>query len=127
MPDRSPNSRDAFASAATPTLRLGLVPQILMLFRAFMASPHRNKTLLLGIAIIVVVGATAFGQVQLNAWNRPFYDALARKDLGEFLAQLLVFGVIAGGLLVLNVAQAWLNLMTKITLREGLGRALFDE
>jgi putative ATP-binding cassette transporter len=98
-----------------------------MLFRAFMASPHRNKTLLLGIAIIVVVGATAFGQVQLNAWNRPFYDALARKDLGEFLAQLLVFGVIAGGLLVLNVAQAWLNLMTKITLREGLGRALFDE
>ena len=34
-----------------------------------------------------------------NAWNRPFYDALSRKDLQEFLAQLSVFGVIIGGLL----------------------------
>ena len=75
----------------------------------------------------VVIGATAFGQIRLNAWNRPFYDALARKDLGDFLGQIMVFGVIAGGLLVLNVAQAWLNQTTKLRLRRGLVRDLFEE
>ena len=49
------------------------------------------------------------------------------RDLREFLDQLMVFGVIAGGLLVLNVAQAWLNQMTKVKLREGVVRDLFDE
>ena len=39
----------------------------------------------------------------------------------------MVFGVIAGGLLVLNVAQAWLNQTTKVKLREGLVCDLFDE
>src|SRR5260221_3101913 len=39
----------------------------------------------------------------------------------------MVFGGIAGGLLVLNVAQAWLNQMTKLRLRRGLVRDLFEE
>src|SRR4029453_7465053 len=65
-------------------------------------------------------------QIRLNAWSRPFYDALARKDLWAFADQLLVFAVIAGGLLCLNVAQIWLNQLTKVKLREGLARDLFD-
>src|SRR4029077_10945979 len=79
------------------------------------------------VVLVVVVGATAFGQIRLNAWNRPFYDALAHKDLDEFLVQLMVFGIIAGGLLILNVAQAWLNQKAKVNLREGLVHDLFDE
>jgi putative ATP-binding cassette transporter len=63
----------------------------------------------------------------LNAWNQPFYNALTRKDLTEFFDQLAVFGMIAGGLLVLNVAQAWLNQMAKVKLREGVACDLFDE
>ena len=35
-------------------------------------------------------------QVQLNAWNQPFYDALQRRDLPGFLRQLGVFFGIAG-------------------------------
>ncbi len=35
--------------------------------------------------------------------------------------------MIAGGLLVLNVAQAWLNQMAKVKLREGVVCDLFDE
>jgi vitamin B12/bleomycin/antimicrobial peptide transport system ATP-binding/permease protein len=38
----------------------------------------------------------------------------------EFLVQLGVFGLIAGALLVLNVAQRWLGEMSKVKLREGL-------
>jgi len=102
-------------------------PQISMMFRALTASPQRNKILLLGVGFVAVIGATAFGQVELNAWNRPFYDALAHKNLREFVVQIMVFGIIAGGLLILNVAQAWLNLQTKVRLREGLVHDLFDE
>src|ERR1700745_82497 len=127
MADRSSKPFDVPATAAAPVAGLRLAPQMLILFRAFWASPQRTKILLLGVALVVVIGATAFGQVQLNAWNRPFYDALARKDLPAFLVQLMAFGAIAGGLLALNVAQAWLNQMAKLKLREGLVRDLFDE
>ncbi len=39
----------------------------------------------------------------------------------------MVFGVIAGSLLILNVTQAWLREMSKLKLREGLTRDLFDQ
>lgn len=56
-----------------------------------------------------VVAFSAYGQIRLNIWNKPFYDALSRRDLGQFLAQLGVFFVIAGALLVLNVGRRWLG------------------
>src|SRR6202011_4667803 len=94
-----------------------LAPQMAMMGRTFWASPERNKVLLLGVGLVVVISVSAFGQVKLNAWNQPFYDALSHKNLSGFLRQLMVFGVIAGALLILNVAQAWLNQMTKVRLR----------
>jgi vitamin B12/bleomycin/antimicrobial peptide transport system ATP-binding/permease protein len=104
-----------------------LAPQMAMMARTFWASPERNHVLLLGLGLVAVIGVSAFGQVRLNAWNQPFYDALSHKNLSGFLRQLIVFGVIAGGLLILNVAQAWLNQMTKVRLREGLVRDLINE
>ena len=127
MGDRSSKQSDLPATAAALVAGVSLTPRMLIMFRAFLGSPQRTKLLLLGVAIIAVIGATAFGQVRLNAWNQPFYDALARKDLRGFLDQLTVFGVIASGLLVLNVAQAWLNQTTKVKLREWLVCDLFDE
>ena len=127
MAERPSKTSHVPATAAEPAAGLRLWPQMSMMFRTFWASPQRNKILLLGVALVAVVGATAFGQVKLNAWNQPFYDALAHKQLRGFLNQLTVFGVIAGGLLVLNVAQAWLTQMTKLRLREGLVRDLLEE
>jgi vitamin B12/bleomycin/antimicrobial peptide transport system ATP-binding/permease protein len=125
--DRFSKASDASAPAAAPSAGARLAPQMLMMFRALWASPQRTKILLLGLSLVVVIGATAYGQIVLNAWNRPFYDAIARRDLREFLGQLMVFGGIAGGLLVLNVVQAWLNQATKVKMREGLVRDLFEE
>jgi vitamin B12/bleomycin/antimicrobial peptide transport system ATP-binding/permease protein len=102
----------------------GLVPQLGMMFRALLSSPVRNLLALLGVAVFIVIGATAYGQNRLNSWNKPFYDALARRDLREFIIQLGVFAIIAGALLVLNVAQRWLNETTKLKLREGLAHDL---
>ncbi|HUI21376.1 MAG TPA: ABC transporter ATP-binding protein/permease [Methylocella sp.] len=104
-----------------------LWPQLWMMITTFWSAPGRNRLVFLGGSICVVVGLTAFLQIQLNAWNRPFYDALSLKDFPEFLHQLLVFLEIAGALLILNVAQAWLRERTKLKLREGLTRDLFDQ
>jgi putative ATP-binding cassette transporter len=104
-----------------------LAPQLRMMLTTFVHSPGRNKLFLLGLAVCAVVALTAFGQIKLNAWNKPFYDALSLKDFWEFLYQLVIFAVIAGALLVLNVAQAWLRELSKLKLREGLTRDLFDQ
>ncbi|MGH6856354.1 MAG: ABC transporter ATP-binding protein/permease [Methylocella sp.] len=117
----SPPQSDAAASGQR------LAPQLWMMVKTFWYSPGRNNLFLLGLAVCAVVALTAFLQIKLNAWNKPFYDALSLKDFREFLYQLVVFGVIAGALLALNVAQAWLRELSKLKSREGLTRDLFDQ
>jgi putative ATP-binding cassette transporter len=97
-----------------------LVPQLGMMRRALWSSPVRNTLLMLGLGIFVVVAATAYGQIRLNRWNQPFYDALSHRQFPAFLGQLGVFGLIAGSLLILNVAQQWLAQMLSLKLRAGL-------
>lgn len=104
-----------------------LAPQLWMMIQTFWASPGRNILIMLGAALCIVVSLTAYAQIELNAWNKPFYDALSLKNFAGFLYQLMVFAFLGGFLLVLNVAQAWLREMTKLKLREGLTHDLFDQ
>jgi vitamin B12/bleomycin/antimicrobial peptide transport system ATP-binding/permease protein len=103
-----------------------LIPQFGMMLRAFWASPLRNALLVLAGAVFLVIVAVAYGQIRLNRWNEPFYDAVSHRDSAQFLFQLGVFGIIAGALLVLTVAQRWLTEMLKLKLREGLTRDLIE-
>jgi putative ATP-binding cassette transporter len=105
----------------------GLVHQCRELLIALWLSPGRRSLALLIIGTVFVICATAAAQVGLNAWNQPFYEAIAERNFPAFLDQLLVFTVIAGCLLVLNVAQAWLREMIKLRSREWLTRDLFAE
>src|ERR1039458_9437068 len=105
---------------------LKLLPQLGAMLRALIESPVRDSLLLLGGLLIGVVAGTSFGQIRLNVWNQPFYDALSHRDLDEFLRQLGVFVVIAGALLGLNVAQRFLTETLKIKLREGLVKDLVE-
>src|SRR5258708_26357583 len=98
----------------------GLVPQLGMMARALWAAPVRNTLFWLSGAVFLVIAVTAYGQIRLNNWNEPFYDALSRRDFEQFLLQLGVFGLIAGALLALNVAQRWLGETLKLRLRQGL-------
>ena len=93
----------------------------------FWASRERNKLLTLAAALTVVIAATAYAQVRLNAWSRPFYDALTRKDMLAFWKQLGVFAALAGVLLLLNVTQTWLNQTSRVVLRQGLVHDLMKE
>jgi vitamin B12/bleomycin/antimicrobial peptide transport system ATP-binding/permease protein len=104
-----------------------LFSELARMHSAFWASKERNKLLMLAAALVVVIAATAWMQIRLNAWNRPFYDALTHKDVPQFIRQLLVFAELAAVLLVLNVSQAWLNQSTRVMLRQGLVHDLLNE
>ncbi len=104
-----------------------LVPQLRAMTRSLLASPVGKTLVLLVAAIFVIVVATAYAQIRLNSWNKPFYDALSRRDFLEFWVQLGVFLLIAGSLLVLNVAQRWLGETLKVKLRDGLVRDLIRD
>ncbi|ESY75244.1 ABC transporter ATP-binding protein/permease [Mesorhizobium sp. M0051] len=104
-----------------------LSDQVATIRRALAASPVRKWLLWTAVGMMAVIIATSIGQVLLNRWNQPFYDALARRDMAAFLHQLLVFAAIAGGLLVLNIGQTWLNQMIRLKLREALTLDLIDQ
>jgi putative ATP-binding cassette transporter len=97
-----------------------------MMRRALWASPLRNGLVVVATCIFCIVAATAYGQIRLNGWNQPFYDALSHRNVHEFLIQLGVFGIIAGALLVLNVAQRWFGETLKLKLRQGLVQDLVE-
>ena len=95
-----------------------------MILRAILASPVGRRVIVLAAALVVAILITSYGQVILNDWNQPFYDALTRRDLNEFLYQLGVYFVIVACLLVLDVSQRWITETFKFRLREGLTRDL---
>ena len=104
-----------------------LFSQVARMSAAFWASRERNQLLLLAGGLVLVVAATAYMQIRLNAWNQPFYDALTHKDMPAFIRQLVVFAELAAILLVLNVSQVWLNQTSRVVLRQGLVHDLLDE
>jgi vitamin B12/bleomycin/antimicrobial peptide transport system ATP-binding/permease protein len=104
-----------------------VVAQTIGMIAALWASRERGIIFMLFLALVGVVGATAYMQIRLNAWNQPFYDAVSHKDISTFLNQLRVFAELAGVLLVLNVAQTWLNQKTKLILRKSLVEDLVDD
>jgi putative ATP-binding cassette transporter len=101
-------------------VKTGVVRQVRELLGALRSSAVAKTLAALVGGIVVIVAMTAYGQVALNSWNKPFFDAIARRDLRDFIVQLGIFAVIAGVLLVLNVAQRWLAETLQLKLREAL-------
>lgn len=104
-----------------------LLSQVRMMMSAFWVSPVRNQLIALGTGIFVLIVLIAIGQVAINRWNVPFYNALSDRNLSAFFHQLLIFFAIAGSVLILNVSQTWLNQMFKLKLRDGLARDLVGQ
>lgn len=126
MIDHSTRKTSPTSGAPDDDRRLRLLPQLAAMGHALLESPVRNSLLLLSSVLAAVVAATSYGQIRLNVWNQPFYDALSHRDLDGFLRQLGVFGIIAGTLLTLNVAQKFLTETLKLKLRDGLVRDLVE-
>src|ERR1700722_18327163 len=115
-----PATENSGTAAEGEIAHLGFARQIGLILRTIFGSHVRKALILLMAVTILVVVATAYGQIRLNGWNKPFYDALSRRDLRDFLFQLGVFFLIAGFLLVLNVVQRWLVETLELKLRQGL-------
>jgi putative ATP-binding cassette transporter len=115
------------AAATDAPADASLFSEVRRTIAIYAASRERKRLLMLAAGIFVVIAATAHMQVRLNAWNQPFYDALTRKDMREFIGQLGVFAVLASILLTLNVLQVWLNQTTKLTLRRSLVHDMVDQ
>lgn len=113
-------SHEPSQQAAPRVVNTGVFQQAAVLVGAWRASAVAKPLLALVIGLVTVIGFTAFGQLALNRWNQPFYDAISRRDVRDFIWQLGVFAMIAGGLLVLNVGQRWLVETLQMKLREGL-------
>jgi putative ATP-binding cassette transporter len=122
-----PQAPTVDALAAGVISKDNLFSQFTRMVAAFWASRERSELLLLAAGLVVIVAATAYTQIRLNAWNQPFYDALTHKNTPQVLKQLVVFGELAAVLLVLNVAQTWLNQTSRVVLRQGLVHDLLNE
>lgn len=68
-----------------------LLSQARMMMSAFWVSRVRNQLIALGTGIFVLIVLIAVGQVAINRWNVPFYNALSDRNLSAFFHQLLIF------------------------------------
>lgn len=114
------NKAKKAAAQSDEASQTGLFRQLGLITRAIAGSGVGQALVGLIVGLFVVIVATAYMQIRLNAWNKPFYDSLSRRDVHDFIMQLGVFFIIAGILLVLNVGQKWLGEMLKLKLRDGL-------
>jgi putative ATP-binding cassette transporter len=117
---------DASAADLAEAARTGAMSQARIIFRAIFASPAGRGLILLVVGLAVLILIASYGQIVLNRWQQPFYDAITRRDLNDFLYQLGVYFAIVGSLLVLDVSQRWITETTKFRLREGLTRDLLQ-
>lgn len=104
----------------------GMIAQVVGLTRTTFAGRVGKTVIALMAAAFVVICLTAYFQIRLNRWNKPFFDALSRRDLHDFTVQLGVFFLLAFWLTVLNVAQRWIGEMLKVKMREALARDLLE-
>jgi vitamin B12/bleomycin/antimicrobial peptide transport system ATP-binding/permease protein len=104
-----------------------LYHELIDLWRGVGPSKTRRRMVLIIVAIIIIVCLNAFGQLNLNAWQGPFYDAIDRRHYDNFMTELGVFLKIVAGLLVLVVTQTWFVELIKLDLRTILTRHLIDE
>ncbi len=120
---RDPQASPARAGGADESLH----DQLLSLLRALNGSRYRARLGWLAAGIVVVICANTAGQIRLNVWQGAFYDALEQKHVPAFAWQLLVFTAIVALLLMLVVAQTWLQEMSKVRLREWLTHDLIEQ
>ncbi|OLP42713.1 ABC transporter ATP-binding protein/permease [Rhizobium oryziradicis] len=121
---KTPVSDDVISAAG---LDMSFMDQLRMAGQSFWASRVRGRIILLSLSLLGVLLLLTYGQILLNRWNQPFYNALENRDLSAFWHELRNFFYIAAFLLVINVAQTYLSQMTALYMREGLARDMVDQ
>ena len=87
------------------------------LSKPYFSSEEKFKARLLLAAIVALNLASVYMLVQLNDWNRVFYDALQNKDQAVFWQQLGRFTYLAFALIVIAVYKFYLTQLLEVNWR----------
>ena len=83
----------------------------------YFRSEERWKARGLLLAIVLLNLGTVFMAVQINEWNRLFYDALQKRDQAVFWEQLLRFTYLAFGFIVIAVYKFYMTQLLQVRWR----------
>lgn len=86
-----------------------LFKQVIRILKPWWVSEEK-KTAWFGLACIVVFSLLfVWISVLLNDWNRQFFDALERKEMGDFSHLILIFLPIVFSLIAVILTSFWLT------------------
>lgn len=111
---------------ADPTPTSSTLEDVRQLCSGFFATRIAKAITFMLVLTVLVIIANMVGQVWLNRWNGAFIDAIQQRNTGSIQHQLVIFIGIVAFLLVLVVAQTWLQETIKLKVREWLTNHLFD-
>ncbi|QIL83625.1 ABC transporter ATP-binding protein/permease [Diaphorobacter sp. HDW4A] len=100
--------------------------QAIGLARPYFVSEEKGKAWGLLIAIIALNLGTVYMLVQLNEWNRVFYDALENKQADVFWQQLWKFCWLAAIYIVIAVYKFYLTQLLQLNWRSWLTRCMLS-
>jgi putative ATP-binding cassette transporter len=83
----------------------------------FFSSEEKWKARALLAAIVLLNLGAVYMLVQINEWNRVFYDALENRDQPVFWAQLLRFTWLAFGYIIIAVYKFYLTQLLEVRWR----------
>ena len=75
------------------------------------------------VAVVALNLASVYMLVQLNEWNRVFYDALQNKDQAVFWVQLGRFTYLALGLIFIAIARFYITQLLQLRWRAWMTRS----
>ena len=103
--------RDKLAAAKTTTGR------VWALTTPYFSSEEKWKARALLAAIVVLNLGAVYMLVQINEWNRLFYDSLQNKDQAVFWQQLLRFTYLAFAYIIIAVYRFYLTQLLELRWR----------
>src|SRR6185437_4733053 len=92
----------------------------------YWSSEERWPARLLLIVIVALTLGLVFLNVQLNDWNREFFEAIQNKDFESFGPLLVRFSMLAAIFIVGAVARLYLTQMLQMRWRIWLTREFLD-
>lgn len=90
----------------------------------FWQGPSASTNRALGASLVIIVLLVLLTQIQLNIWNRDFFNALERRDGAALLHQIMVFLPLALASIVLAILGVWARMAAQRRWREWLSRHL---
>ncbi|MBE7940884.1 MULTISPECIES: ABC transporter ATP-binding protein/permease [Ramlibacter] len=100
--------------------------RVMVLSAPYFRSEERWRARGLLAAIVLLNLGAVYMLVQLNAWNRVFYDALQNKDQAVFWQQMLRFVLLACGYILIAVYKFYITQLLELRWRAWMTRHYLD-